>query len=241
MNRILASLLLGVMLLIPSGAFAVPVNLELALGVDASGSVDGSEYDLQRGGYVNAFNNIASFGTFEPFAVTYYEWASSGEQQQLIDWTLISTVADAQSFASALSGVSRAFSGSTGVAAAINFGVSLFGNDYEGSRLVLDISGDGSENQGGDVGAAVSAAESAGVTINGLPIGGTSISDYYLANVITSDGFIEPADSFEDFESAIALKLEREITEQIPTPEPTSVLLVMLGLLGAAGFKRFAR
>ncbi|GAB7022458.1 DUF1194 domain-containing protein [Salidesulfovibrio brasiliensis] len=240
MKRTLSAVLLALILLFPAGAFAAPINLELALGVDVSGSVSSSEYTLQRDGYVNAFNNIASFGSFEPFAVTYYEWSSSNEQQQLVDWTLISTVADAQAFASVLSGVSRAFGGVTGVGAAINYGVSLFDNAYEGTRLVLDLSGDGSENDGGDVPGAVSAAESAGVTINGLPIG-SSIADYYLNNVITSDGFIQAADDFDDFESAIALKLEREITEQIPTPEPTSIVLVLAGLLSVIGVRRMCR
>ena len=47
-------------------AAAVPVAVELALLVDVSGSVDNSEYNLQKTGYVNAFkdaiiqSNIAS-------------------------------------------------------------------------------------------------------------------------------------------------------------------------------------
>ncbi|WP_409559305.1 DUF1194 domain-containing protein, partial [Accumulibacter sp.] len=38
-------------------ANAVPVGLELVLLVDVSGSVDATEYALQKTGYVNAFNS----------------------------------------------------------------------------------------------------------------------------------------------------------------------------------------
>lgn len=216
-----------------ANAAPINVNLELALGVDVSGSVNDSEYNLQKTGYVNAFNNIASFGSFEPFAVTYYEWSGSTEQAQLVDWTLISSVADAQSFAAMLESVTRAFDGSTGIASAMDFGVGLFENEYEGAQKIIDISGDGEENDGGDVDAARSGAENLDVVINGLPIG--SVADYYLNNIITSDGFIEPADTFEDFEFSISQKLAREITqevrrENIPTPEPGTVVLLLVGL-----------
>ena len=38
---------------------AVPVDTELALLVDVSGSVSGAEFNLQRQGYIDAFNNPA--------------------------------------------------------------------------------------------------------------------------------------------------------------------------------------
>lgn len=63
----LVMLLSAVMLMSPAPAKAAPVNLELALAVDVSGSIDSTEFALQKTGYVNALNNIATlFGSATP-------------------------------------------------------------------------------------------------------------------------------------------------------------------------------
>ncbi|EPR38657.1 PEP motif putative anchor domain protein [Desulfovibrio sp. X2] len=226
-------------------ARALPVGLELALLVDVSGSVDSSEYALQKNGYINVFNNIASFGSFDPFAVTYIEWAGSSEQAQLVQWTLITDLVSAQAFASSLAATSRAFSGLTAPGSAINYTLPLFdGNGFEGSRLVIDVSGDGSQNSGTSTSAARDAAVAAGFTINGLPILGSEsgLDTWYQNNVIGGPGsFITVADSFADFQDAVFQKLEREVVvDPVATPEPASMLLVCVGLLGM-GSRRLRR
>ncbi|MCH8097452.1 MAG: DUF1194 domain-containing protein, partial [Proteobacteria bacterium] len=64
-------------------ARAAPVDVELVLAVDASGSVDGEEYILQRAGYAKAFSHprvIAAIrsGVHRAIAVTYVEWTGPG-------------------------------------------------------------------------------------------------------------------------------------------------------------------
>lgn len=101
--------LMGAMTTFASRADAIPVNLELSLLVDVSGSVDGTEFALQRNGYVNAFNNPAihaliSNNLINPggIAVNYIYWSSSNEQQLTVPWTHLQNATDAMNFATAI-------------------------------------------------------------------------------------------------------------------------------------------
>ena len=224
--------LLAAAALFPVTSQAVPmqVDLELVLAVDVSGSVDGSEYAGQKAGYIAAFNDAAiqsaiTSGTYGSIAVTYVEWSSSSSQAQLVGWSLINDAASASAFANAISGTSRAFSGSTGVGAAIQYSSGLFSfNDpanaqYVGTRKVIDISGDGTNNSGIAPSTARDAALAAGVTtINAIAIQFPSLEDYFRNNVIGgANAFASFASNFEaDFSQAIKDKLIREITTPVP-------------------------
>jgi Protein of unknown function (DUF1194) len=154
--------------------------------VDVSGSVDANEYNLQKTGYVNAFNSAAVqnaiLGSEDgAIAVTYIEWSGPTQQAIQVGWTLINSVASAQAFATALNGVSRAFAGNTPIQDAIGksytgFGteVGAAGNGFESPRQVIDVSGDGADNASTTfcaAGCGRNAALAAGVdTINGIAI-----------------------------------------------------------------------
>jgi hypothetical protein len=221
-------------------AQAVPVNLELGLLVDVSGSVDATEYALQKTGYINAFNNIASFGPFNPFAVSYIEWSGASQQLLQVGWTLISNATDAASFATAIGATSRAFSGNTAPGSAINFVVPLFsGNGFEGTRQIIDVSGDGAENDGAVTSTARDNALLAGINqINGLPIlGETGLLAFYTNDIKGGTGsFVTAAASFADFENAVFNKLQQEIVPSVP--EPATMTLMGIGALGAAFMRR---
>jgi hypothetical protein len=242
MKKLVLSLFAAVMIWGMGGvsAHAVPVNLELLLLVDASSSVSSSEYDLQKTGYIDAFNNLTAFGAFQPFAVAYAEWSSADQQQILVNWTQVNNPTDGANFATAISGTSRAYSGLTAIGDALTWGQGQFlENGFEGERLIMDISGDGEDNDSVvSPSTASSNAEIAGITINGLPILNdvATLDDYYTNNVITSDGFVVTAATFDDFEEAVFSKLRREITGEVPLPG--AVWLLGSGLVGLVGLRR---
>jgi hypothetical protein len=231
-------------------AHALAVGVELALLVDVSGSVDGSEYSLQKNGYINAFNNPALITAIQnsaggSIAVTYIEWSSSSQQIQSVDWMLVNDAASGAAFASAIGATTRPFSGGTNPDSAINFAVPLFsGNGFEGTRLVIDVSGDGSGSISSTQ-AARDAALAAGIdTINGIVIGGsTGVEDFYNDSIKAGDGaFVIAVDSFDDFNDAILQKLTREITQDPdPIPEPTTMLTFAVGAVAAGWLSRRRR
>lgn len=239
----LAATLAGAVLGFNTAAHAVPVALELALLVDVSGSVNSSEYTLQKQGYINAFQNatIQSAIASRPggVAVTYIEWSAGTQQAQLVNWTHIFDAASANAFALAIQATSRAYSGNTAPGSAINYATPLFSNNgFEGARLVIDVSGDGAQNTGADTSDARDAALAAGIdAINGLPIlGEGGLLAFYQNNIQGGTGsFTLPADTFADFDAAVATKIGREIN---PVPEPGTAALLGLGLIGFIGSRR---
>jgi hypothetical protein len=213
----------------------VPVDLELVLAVDISGSIDEAEAELQRRGYVAALNHprvveAIESGIIGRIAVTYVEWAGQHSQQTVIDWTPIEDKATAGAFADAVAEAPMARARWTSISGAIDYAATLFdGNGYDGLRQVIDVSGDGVNNSGRSAAAARDEAVAAGITINGLPIvndrlnpwGGLPPADldrYYEEFVIGGPGaFIVVAEDFDRFASAILSKLILEIAG---TPPP---------------------
>jgi hypothetical protein len=160
----------------PAAAQDLPVDLELVLAVDISGSVDEAEARLQREGYIAALRHpdvIAAIqgGMFGRIAVAYVEWAGDHYQRTMLDWTVIEDQAGAADFADALAETPLLTAHWTSLSAAIDYAVPLFeDNGLKGFRRVIDISGDGHNNRGRPVEWARDEAVAAGITINGLPI-----------------------------------------------------------------------
>jgi len=234
----LAAVTVVLMLGLPAGAAEVPVDLELALGIDVSGSVDEDEARLQREGYINAFRHPRVIeairnGPIGRIAVAYYEWAGFGHMRVIVPWTVVDSEKASHLVADALTRNPPQTARRTAIADAIVFGTTFFDdNGFEGRRRVIDISGDGPNNWGESVTAARDAAVARGITINGLPImndqysfGGlppTPHLDLYYRNcVIGGPGaFVVPAKDFGDFARAVLRKMILEIADIHPDPEP---------------------
>ena len=207
------------------------VDLALAMAIDISGSIDPDEAHLQREGYVLAFRDPVIVkailgGSNGRIAVAYYEWSDAWVQRILIDWTLLNSEESIAAFASRLAAAPISIARRTSISGAIRYAIPLFGRSpYEAERKVLDISGDGSNNDGALVTDMRYEALKERIVINGLPImndrpnpfGFPSESDldkYYLACVTGGPrSFVEVARNFEDFPRAVRKKLLQEVAD----------------------------
>ena len=212
----------------PARAGEVPVGLELVLAVDVSGSIDEAEAQLQRDGYLKAIAHprvVAAIrsGILGRIAVTYIEWAGRGWQTKVLDWTLIGDANSARGFARALTRAPIDSGPWTSIGDAIDFAAPMFrANGFEGTRRVIDISGDGPNNVGRYVADARDGAVAQCITINGLAIMNDrpnfirspmpNLDLCYRNCVIGGSGaFIVVTRDFKDFAAAIRRKLVLEI------------------------------
>jgi hypothetical protein len=225
--RFAAVLLLAFSLCTPTFA-QTAVDLQLVLAVDASGSVDQRRFELQMQGYVAAFRDprvlsTIQSGTMQAIAVTMVQWTGPALQSQTLPWTLINDATTAQTFAAAIAATPRRlFSGGTSISGVIDYAVPLLQESpFKGTRRVIDISGDGSNNRGRPAASARDTAVRAGVIINGLPILALEpgLDGYFADHVIGGPGaFVIAAESYETFADAILKKLIREMAANEPHP-----------------------
>ncbi len=204
------------------------VDVELVLAVDISQSMDTEEQEIQRAGYVAAltsaeFLDAVQIGPIGRIAVTYMEWGGVDEHFLVADWTVVQDEASAASFAAQIAEAPLRQVQRTSIASALKKSVEMVQtNEYTGLRQVIDISGDGPNNQGGSVTEVRDQLVASGVTINGLPLmmkankntwqAMLHLDHYYEDCVIGGPGsFAIPVRSKEGFEDAIRMKLVMEI------------------------------
>ncbi len=211
-------------------AAAEEVDVELALMVDVSRSMQPSELALQRRGYAEALRsdevlNAVQSGFLGRVAISYMEWSFTRDARIIVPWTLIETRADAEAFATALESPLNAGRGRTSVSFAIDFAKeSIETNAYDGLRQVIDISGDGPNNAGPWVNESRDLAVAGGMVINGLPLMTRDgigmawhledLDAYYRACVIGGPGaFLIPVYDWSDLADAVRQKIVLELAD----------------------------
>ena len=211
----------------------VSVDIELVIAVDVSYSMDLDELAVQREGYAQAivskeFLQALKTGPNRKLALTYFEWSASSDQKIIIPWRVIDGPESADAVAAEIMKTPVRRGSRTSISGAINFAMPLFEeNPYHGLRRVLDISGDGPNNNGEPVAGAREAALTKGIIINGLPImvkePSYSTMDidnldwYYEDCVIGGPGsFVVSIKDRDKFKEAIRTKLILEVAGRTP-------------------------
>ncbi|MDP1840677.1 MAG: DUF1194 domain-containing protein [Reyranella sp.] len=239
MRTVVALLGLVSALFAPAARAVEPVDMLLVLAADVSRSVTPPKFRLQREGAAAAITHpevvrAITSGPNRRIAVCFVEWATSGQRNVVIDWTVIAGDAHARAFGDRLVESPRSFVGSTSISDAIDFGVSqLERAPFASERRVIDISGDGNNVSGRSVTDARDEAVAKNIVINALviltplhesvrpdhtnPPGG--LEKYFQDNVIGGPGaFTVVAETHEAFGRALTRKLIQEIAG-LPGPE----------------------
>jgi Ca-activated chloride channel family protein len=214
---------LATVLTLGGAAHSAPkCKLALVLAIDVSGSVNQAEYALQTNGLTAALRapdiaHAIRFPGNQGIMATIVHWSGDPHQYQLVPWSFLSDAASIEDFANRAESAKRAFINfSTAIGNALGFSAGLFGQlPMACGRKVIDVSGDGRNNEGADASEIRDAIVASGITINGLAIIGPDegLPDYYRQQVIGGpNAFVIPAKTFKDYPDAIRRKLLREIT-----------------------------
>lgn len=216
---------------------ACACRLALVLAMDVSSSVDATEDALQRGGLAAALLapdvQDAFFASPDPVALTVFEWSGRYNQDDLTDWVLIQTPADLLRVAETIANSTRSYDDfPTAMGHALGHAAVRLENGPDCLFQTIDIAGDGVNNHGFGPANAYRAFTFANVTVNGLVVNAaefeaeTELINFYRDEVIRGPGaFIEIANGFEDYESAMRRKLIRELSAQVigqTVPAPDS-------------------
>jgi hypothetical protein len=214
----------------PQSHAAEEVDVALVLAVDVSLSMSREELEIQRRGYAAALLHdhvlqAIADGARGRVAVAYVEWAGSRMQRVVVPWTVIAGREDAQRVVAQLSAQPPNSARRTSISGALAFaGDMLAESGFQTPRRVIDISGDGPNNEGAPVADVRDALTRRGITINGLPLmtnGGFTTSydigeldRYYADCVIGGPGaFMVPVNDWDQFPEAVRRKLVMELAD----------------------------
>ncbi|MEM9999771.1 MAG: DUF1194 domain-containing protein, partial [Pseudomonadota bacterium] len=137
-------------------AGAVPAHacsLSLILAIDVSSSVNADEYRLQVGGTANALEDpevIAAISDVGGIQLMAFEWSGTYRHFEMVPWTLIEDAADVFGVSAQLRAHERVRNDlPTSMGSALGYASTRFAKaPLQCARQVIDVSGDGVNNEG---------------------------------------------------------------------------------------------
>ncbi|MEO1702889.1 MAG: DUF1194 domain-containing protein [Pseudomonadota bacterium] len=194
-------------------------SLSLILAIDVSSSVNSDEYRLQVGGTARALEDpevVAAIEDVGGIQIMAFEWSGTYRHFEMVPWTFVKDAADIFAVGAGLRAHERVRSDlPTSMGSALGYASTRFAKaPVQCSRRVIDVSGDGVNNEGFGPTEAYANFPFEGVQVNGLVITGADPDPepFYRKEVRYGVGsFVEVAFGFENFEGAMKRKLLREI------------------------------
>ncbi len=215
-------------LMIANAAQATECRLALLLALDISSSVDETEDALQRGGMAAALSSAqveaALFAGDMPVALAAFEWSGRYNQEIILEWSLIKTRADVRRAAQVIADSRRSYNEfPTAMGEALAFGSAMFSRAPRCLTQTIDMAGDGENNEGAGPVAAYATPAFDNITVNGLVVANAAdfqteerLTQFFTEEVLHGTGaFMIVADGFEDYERAMRIKLERELSVMV--------------------------
>lgn len=195
-------------------------ELALSFAVDVSGSVDPAEYRIQMEGLAHALQDeqIAESLISGQAALSLVQWTGMSRQKITIPWVQIRSYDDLERFAASVAGDARVWRNfSTAIGEGLRLAISSFDAAPDCARRVIDVSGDGTFNEGSEPSQLRTLIAQKSITVNALVIEDATAGDltgYFYENVIFGPGaFVVTADGYDDYPEKMRQKLLREVTQ----------------------------
>jgi hypothetical protein len=190
--------------------------------LDVSSSVDEQEYKLQRNGLAAALNSqdirwALLNGGRGYVSLAAFEWSGRNQQKLVLNWTKISGHADIDHIVAGLLKTERSYDKfPTAMGWSLGYAASVLQDAPPCTRQVMDVSGDGINNDGFSPRLAYRHFPLADVTVNGLVVlsEDPAVADFYHREVLKGPtAFLEQSQGYEGYETAMTRKLFREISD----------------------------
>lgn len=208
-----------------------PCRLALVLALDVSSSVDAEEYVLQRDGLAAALDDAGIRAAILDgpghVAIAIYEWSGRWRSVTISDWTALTDHGAIDRVIQSLRSAPRSQTRfPTAMGYALGYGATLLARGPDCNRRVIDLSGDGANNDGFPPRLAYKNFPFHNVTVNGLAVlGGTAeVVEYFHREVRYGWGaFVETSDGYQGYRQAMTRKLFRELNDMILGAGPVTV------------------
>jgi hypothetical protein len=236
-NRMKPVLLAGAMALAVLPAPAAPaapagpiqVDLKLVIATDVSLSITDEEAQLQREGTAEVFLDsevvrAIQSGALGSIAVAMLDWSTPNADRVVLDWTFVNDKASAAALAEKIRKIPRTPGTRTSISGALERSFLMLNesdNQIVATRKVVDVSGDGPNNDGISLQHIHDTTQNNGIVVNGLPIMDENsegyfpdLDKYYAACVVAGKGaVVVVVKRYKDFGAAMRHKLVLEVSQ----------------------------